>query len=186
MQGGYKLKGSPRTSGIITRNPKYLTPYNPKPIVFPKDFCLVVDTREQASPLFIDHPPKGLMVMRDTLKNGDYGIRGYSTFAIEKKYYGDLFPYCSTERDSKTTPKMKSFTRLIGAGGWVGLVIENRESDIFKWQEYTNISPESVRGALLSFAIRYHVHIYFAATRESAADWILRHAVKFYEIQNEF
>jgi hypothetical protein len=45
------------------------------------------------------------MVMRDTLVNGDYGLKGLPNFAIEKKYYGDLFSYCSTEMDSKTRNK---------------------------------------------------------------------------------
>lgn len=170
------MKATPRSTTISS---KHLEPYKFKPLVFPPDFCLIVDTREQASPLFLDKPPKGLMVMRDCLKNGDYGIRGFPNFAIEKKYHGDLFTYCSTER-SKTKPKMERFRQMVDAGGWVGLVIEDSMSNIFKWQDYTNINPGSVRGALTSFAIKYHVHVHFAGNRENAARWILDHAVKYY------
>lgn len=177
------MKTVPRTYREV--NKKYLTPFKFKPTAFPENFCLIVDTREQHSPLFIDKPPKGLMVMRDTLKNGDYGIKGLPNFAIEKKYYGDLFSYCSTEMVEKTIPKMQRFKEIADAGGWVGLVIENKESDIFKWQQYTNIHPESVRGALTSFSLRYGVHVHFAGNRESAGRWILDMASKWYLIQHE-
>lgn len=167
-----------------SENPKFMQPYVLKPTVIPPDMCLVVDTREQHSPLFIAKPPKGLMVMRDTLKDGDYGIKGMPLFAIEKKYQGDLFTYCSTERE-KTLEKMKRFRAMVDAGGWVGLLITERESDIFKHQTWTRIHPESVRGALVSFAIRYHVTIYFASSKERAERFILDHACKYYNVMKE-
>jgi len=167
------------------RNPKHLKPYKLKTTIFPEEFCLVVDTREQQSPLFLSKPPKGLMVMRDTLHNGDYGIKGFDNFCIEKKYSGDLFPYCSSEMVAKTIPKMQRFKEIIDKGGWVGLVIEDTMSNIYKYQEYTNIHPESVRGALVSFAIRYGVHVHFAGNRVNTARWILDHAVKWYNVQKE-
>jgi len=177
------MKTTPRSR---TTNPKHYKPYKFKPTVFPPDMCLIVDTREQKSPLFLGHTaPKGLMVMRDTLKDGDYGIRGFPNFAIEKKYYGDLFAYCSTEQRLKTKPKMERFRQMVDHGGWVGLVIENRMSDIFKWQEYTDVNPGSVRGALTSFAIKYHVHVHFAGNRENTARFILDHAVRYYNFMKE-
>ena len=163
----------------------YMKQFTFKEIPYPSDMCLIVDTREQHSPLFLDKPPKGLMVMRDALKDGDYGIKGLPLFAVEKKYYGDLFPYCSKEMDAKTIPKMKRFKKMIDAGGWVGLVIENSMSEIFRWQQYTDITPESVRGALVSFAIKYHIHVHFGIDRERTARWILDHAVKYWWKMNE-
>jgi len=175
------MRGTPITPHQhVHKNSKYLQTFAFKPHKFPEGMCLIVDTREQHSPLFLDKPPKGLMVMRDTLINGDYGLKGLPNFAIEKKYYGDLFSYYSTEMDSKTRNKMERFKQLISNGGWVGLVIENRPSDIYKWQEYTNISPESVRGALTAFAIDYGVHVHFAGNREAAGRWILDHAIRYY------
>jgi len=168
------------------QNPKHLKPYKLKETVFPPDFTLIVDTREQKSPLFLSKPPKGLMIMRDTLSSGDYSIKNFTDrFCIEKKYSGDLFSYCSSEMVKKTVPKMKKFRNMIQSGGWVGLVIEDTMSNIYKWQEYTNIHPESVRGALVSFAIRYGVHVHFAGNRENTAHWILDMAVKWYNVQKE-
>jgi len=166
-------------------NPKYLTPFKFKPYEFPPEMCLIVDTREQKSPLFLDKPPKGLMVMRNNLENGDYGLSGLPNFAVERKYYGDIFSYCSTEMDAKTYPKMSRFRQMIDNGGWVGLVIEDRMSDIFKWQEHTKISPESVRGALTKFAIKYHVHIHFAGNKENTERFILDHAIRYFTMAHE-
>lgn len=177
------MKTIPRNSVI---NNKHSEPYKFKPIIFPPEMCLIVDCREQNSPLFLDRTaPKGLMVVRDTLKNGDYGLKGFPAFAIEKKYHGDLFSYCTKEYEAKTRPKMERFRKMVDADGWVGLVIENRMSDIFKWQDYTDSSPEAVRWALISFSLRYHVHVHFAGNRENTARWILENAVKYYKIMKE-
>jgi len=165
------MKTTPRKTTI---NPKHLEPYKFKPIEFPSEMCLIVDCREQQSPLFLDRTaPKGLMVMRDTLKDGDYGLRCFNNFFIEKKYHGDLFNYCTKEYESKTRPKMERFKKIIDKGGWVGLVIEDTMSNIFKWQDYTNASPESVRWALASFSLRYGVHVHFGGNRENTARWIM-------------
>ena len=179
------MKTKPNPSGRCSRNKRYLSPFTFKSTIFPPDFVLKIDTREQQSPLFLSKPPKGLMVVRDTLHNGDYGIKGFDNFCIEKKYAGDLFPYCSSEMVAKTIPKMERFREIIDKGGWVGLVIEDTMSNIYKYQEYTNIHPESVRGALVSFAIRYGVHVHFAGNRVNTAQWILDHAVKWYNVQKE-
>ena len=168
------------------KNPKYLKPYKIKPTAFPPDFMLIIDTREQKSPLFLSKPPKDLVIVRSTLHDGDYSVKGFEDkFCIEKKYSGDLFSYCSSEMVSKTIPKMLRFQEMIQAGGWVGLVIEDTMSNIYKWQEHTNIHPESVRGALVSFAIRYGVHVHFAGNRANTARWILDHAVKWFNVQKE-
>jgi ERCC4-type nuclease len=178
------LKANPRQQ-MGPLNPKYLTPFTFKPVVIPPEMCLIVDTREQNSPLFLDKPPKGLMVMRDCLTAGDYGIRGLPNFSIERKYRGDLFSYCSTEMDTKTYKKMETFKQMIAAGGWVGLVIEEPMSNIYKWQEHTRISPECVRGALSKFAIHYGVHVHFSGNRENASRYILDMAVRYYNMVHE-
>jgi len=175
------VRVNPQSQAVKADYKRLLEPYKFKPWVFPEGFCLIVDTREQHSPLFLDKPPKGLMVMRDTLHDGDYAIRGVPGFCVEKKYTGDIYPYVSSERE-KTIRKMQRFKAISDAGGWVGLLIDNKESDIFKWQDYTKVSPEVVRGALLSFSIRYRVHVYFASDKHKAERFIIDNALKYYKI----
>jgi len=162
------------------RVPEYLASYKMKPTRFPEGFVLVVDTREQESPL-LKRMPKGLVMKSDTLKNGDYSILGFEdVFAIERKGISDLWSYCGSERD-KTVEKMRRFRDM----EWVGLVIEARESDIICPQPWSKMSPESVRQALVSFDVRYGVHIYYNDDRDQVARWLMDRAVKFYEIKKE-
>jgi hypothetical protein len=144
----------------------------------------IVDTREQASPL-LAKPPKGLTVVRDCLKNGDYGLRGFPLFAIERKFMGDIFPYCATEQVAHTKPKMERFREMIRQGGWVGLVIQERESEVFQWQQWTKISPESVRQALVSFEVKYGVHCYFNKDKDRVVTWMVDRMVKYYKMMHE-
>ena len=163
---------------------KFLKPYTLKPAIIPPDMVVIVDTREQNSPLLIK-PPKGLTIIRDTLTDGDYGIRGLPLFAIERKFMGDLFPYCATEQIAKTKPKMLRFLEMIKKGGWVGLAIQERESDVFRRQQFTKISPESVRAALVSFEVRYGVHVYFNKDKDKIVMWMVDRMVKYYNVKHE-
>ena len=165
------------------QNKNYGKLYELKPTVIPEGFILIQDTREQR-PLF-SRIPKGLTIQSATLHDGDYSIKGFeSKFAIERKFIGDLFPYCSSERE-KTVAKMKRFRSMVDAGGWVGLCIEEKESTVYQHQNFIQVSPETVRGAIISFAIRYHVNVYFAGNRENAARFILDHACRFYKMVHE-
>ncbi len=180
------MRGLKHSSGVINRNPNYTKPFTLKQLPIPDGLTIVIDSREQASPLLIDKPPKGLTIVRDCLRDGDYSIRGLENkFCIEKKYHGDLFPYCSGEYKSKTRAKMERFKGIIDNGGWVGLLIDDPESEIFRWQEHTNVNPEVVRGALLSFEVRYGLHVYFARNRDLGSRWIVDRAIKFYNIIHE-
>jgi ERCC4-type nuclease len=156
---------------------KYLQPYTLKPTVFPDGFVLLQDTRE-ARPLFT-RIPKGLTVMSETLSYGDYSILGLEdVFCVERKA-NDLYAYCSTERD-KTLKKMKEFKNM----EFVGLIIEGRESEIYQHQQHTKVHPECVRGALISFQIRYGVHLYIGS-RDNCIRTLLDWAVKFWTVKHE-
>lgn len=165
------------------QNKDYGKPYVLKPTIIDSSMILLQDTREQR-PLFT-RIPKGLTIQSATLHDGDYSIKGFENrFAIERKFIGDLFSYCSSERE-KTVAKMQRFRVMIENGGWVGLCIEEKESTVYQHQNFTQVSPETVRGALISFSVRYRVQVYFAGNRENAARWILDHACRFYKVVHE-
>lgn len=154
-----------------------LKPYSLRPTVLPDGFVLVQDTREQR-PLFA-RIPKGLTIASATLQDGDYSIKGFQdVFAIERKSH-DLYGYCTGERD-KTQVKMIRFRKM----EFVGLAIEMKESDVYQFQQFSKAHPEQIRGALISFQVRYRVHVHFGS-RDSCARWILDCAVKFWNIKHE-
>jgi ERCC4-type nuclease len=145
---------------------------------FPENFILCVDPREQR-PLFTRFP-SGLMIKSATLKDGDYSIAGFeSKICFERKGIGDLFPYCSTERE-KTIKKMKRFRSM----DFVGLIIEAKESEVLQYQQFTQVHPEVVRGAITSFQVRYGVHVRYGS-REEIARWMLDCAIKYWSIKHE-
>lgn len=170
------MKTSPRTAKSIR---KVKLNYKLKPYKFPDGMVMIQDTREQI-PLFT-RIPKGLTIASAKLDDGDYSIKGHeSTFCIERKMISDLITYCTSERD-KTTRKMERFKAM----EWVGLVIEARESDIMRPYEWSAVSPEAIRQALVSFSIRYNVHVYINANRENIARWVLDHMIKYYKVKRE-
>ena len=156
---------------------------NLKPVKVPDGFRLVVDTREQR-PLFRDKPD-GLEVITDTLHHGDYSIRGFeNTFAIERKKISDFYSYIGKER-SRTISKMEQFREIVSSGGFVGLVIEVSECSLLSGYIMSRVSPETARQALVSFEIRYGVHIYYSKSRRDISRWILDRAIKFYRVKRE-
>lgn len=158
-------------------NPKFSKPYDLKPVIIPPDMVVIVDTREQR-PLF-SRVPKGLTICSGTLHDGDYSIRGFEDKICFERKASDIFPYCSSEHE-KTKAKMKRFKNF----DFVGLIIEMRESDLLQFQENTAVHPEVVRAALISFEVRYGVHIYYG-TKETCARWMLDRMVKYWKIVHE-
>ena len=149
--------------------------------VFPEGLIILQDTREQ-TPLFGPRFPKGMILMSSTLSDGDYSIRGHQdTFAIERKGMSDLLSYCTSERE-KTKTKMCRFAKM----EWVGLVIEvaSSEKEIYRPYPFSQTSPELIRQCLVSFSIRYGIHVYIGV-RENCQRWVLDHIIKFYRVKHE-
>lgn len=154
-----------------------------KPYKFPSGFIIIIDTREQL-PLFTT-PIEGLEIIRKKVDYGDYTIKGFEPyFAIERKMMSDFYGYIGRERE-KTVIKMKAFEKIIQANGFVGLVIEASEEEVYAGYGYSKVSPETARQALASFRIRYGVHTYLSESREAIERWILDNAIKFYKTRRE-
>ncbi len=140
---------------------------------------IVIDTREQESPLFGRYP-KGMSILCDTLRIGDYSLLGFEDkIAVERKQISDLITYCTSEK-KKTKIKMEKLSRL----EWAGLMIEARESDVYSPYYYSSVSPEAVRQAIASFSVRYNVHIYIGDS-EKCQRWMLDRLIKWYRIKHE-
>ncbi|HWU39382.1 MAG TPA: ERCC4 domain-containing protein [Candidatus Acidoferrum sp.] len=155
-----------------------------RPPAIPPGLVLVQDTREQ-QPLFRDMHLDGLPLVSATLSCGDYSLRGFEErFVVERKKVSDFYSYIGKER-ARTLQKMARFKEIAASGGFVGLVIEATEEDILSGFIMSRVSPEAARQALVSFELRYGVHIYYSRSRRDIARWVLDRAVKFYRIQRE-
>lgn len=158
-----------------------------KPARIPEGFILLQDTREQ-KPLYSigsGNGVEGLEVATATLAHGDYSVKGFENkFAIERKQISDFYTYIGKERD-RTTRKMEHFREMVSGGGWVGLVVEATEADLLTGYVMSRVSPETARQALVSFEVRYGIHVYYSRSRRDIARWVLDRAIKFYKIQRE-
>jgi len=171
------MRATPRTAASIARS---ISDYKLKAHVFPPDMVILQDTREQAG-LFSGRLPKGCTVCSEKLDNGDYSLRSHrDTFAIERKGISDLLSYITSERD-RTLAKMKRFAKM----EFVGLVVEvQRESELYHPYTFSAISPELVRQCLISFQIRYNIHVY-VGNRENITRMCLDWMIKYYKVKRE-
>jgi len=162
--------------------------FNPKagrPFVFkwkfPDDFILVIDSNESDDPLFLPHPPKGLVTVMEKLETGDYSCRGFEDkITIERKKIGDLLTCLGQERErfKREIERMASFE-------WKAIVVEGFEADLLSYHEFSLMEPESVRQSIISIEIRHHIHFYFGKTREDIERWILDRLIKFFRVKRE-
>ena len=147
-----------------------------KPYLFPPNFCLVIDTREQR-PLF-HPPPKGLVSKTDTLHSGDYSIYGLEDKVfLERKGISDLISYVSSDR--KNT---KAKLERIQSYPFKALVIESSWDDLFLPKFYSSISNEVIRQSLVSFQVKFGLHVFAHSYRPAIEQWILDRFIYFFKI----
>jgi ERCC4-type nuclease len=145
-----------------------------KPYKIPEDFALVIDTREQ-KPLF-DPAPEGLVIVRKALKHGDYSVSGLEDFiGIERKRMSDLMSYIGSERD-RTVRKLEAMRPL----EFRALVVEEPWDDVFLPKAHSQLSPDVIRAALVSFNVRFGLHIFMHPHRSAIERWTLDRLIYFF------
>ena len=160
----------------LKRKPKQIVDYTPKPLEFPPDFCMVIDTREQL-PLFSSIGNLNVVVQKVDV--GDYTIRGFEdSFCIERKMSGDFYGYIGKER-RKTEKKLESMLSY----EFAGLVVEASWEDLMAPQVFSKVSPAVAEGFLSSCNVRYGIHTFIHDQRDWIERWILKRALKFYNLK---
>ena len=145
--------------------------FEPRAHVIPEGMVVVIDTREQDM-LWLPKPPKGLVIVRDTLKNGDYSIRGHEDkFFIERKA-ADLYAYLTSER-TETKAKLQRLDKY----DFKALVIESTEYELLYTPSFfIDKNIEVIRQSLNSFEIKYGLHVYYGERRDlerKVLDWMI-------------
>lgn len=152
-----------------------------KPYNIPEGMILIQDTREQL-PLF-NNPPDDLTIIIDTVKDGDYTIKGFdSYFSIERKMMSDFYSYIGAEYESKTIGKMERFKAMVDRGGFVGLAIEESEDAIYYGSTYSQMSPENARQSINTFRVKYKVDVYINKNRECIERYVLDTAIRYFRL----
>jgi ERCC4-type nuclease len=145
---------------------------------FPEGFCVVCDTREQTA-LFVPKAPKGLVLVRDTLKYGDYSIRGFETcIAIERKNIDDLLTSVTSERE-----RFKKELIVLSEYDRKYILVEGLESAVLCYHDNRKIHPNSIRWALASIEAKLGIPIHYAATKKDAERFVLDLFISWYKMK---
>ena len=125
-------------------------------------FDILVDSREQCPWLFSSISPMPTIITQG-LKSGDYSIQGFeeSGICIERKSLPDLFGSCGKGRDrlEKEFQRMSEFQ-------YSAIIIERSFASIIKNPPVnTRMNPKAVFHTLISWSIKYNVHVWPAEDR---------------------
>ena len=144
----------------------------------PEDFVLVIDTRE-LTPLFLPKPVKGLLIVRDTLKYGDYSVRGFTdTVSIERKNIDDL--WSSLTRDSE---RFKRELDALMSYELKYILIDGMESEYLCHRPERKIHPNAIRGALAMIEAKMGIPVHQSESRESEERWLLDLLIRWFRFK---
>ena len=133
------------------------------------DALIRIDTREQA-PLW----PR-TDANKATLHTGDYSVSGYeSRVAVERKSVSDLLGSLGGRGGVRRKRFESEFQRLGGLERGA-VVIEGTISQIYKARRFGRITPAHAIGAMISWAAKYRVPVFFCDDR-----YIARSVTKTY------
>jgi ERCC4-type nuclease len=120
---------------------------------------IVIDTREQ-QPYEFD-----CATVVETLRTGDYSVRGLEAdIVIERKTKADI--YGSVTRDRNRFEREMVRLQKIR---YAAIVIESSLQRLLVPLAFSKINPIAVINTLVSWSVKYQVHIWFAEHRRFAA-----------------
>lgn len=128
------------------------------------DPVILIDSREQLPYEFPDMTTEVVC-----LGAGDYSVKGLRDLAIERKSLPDFVGCCgqSRERFLRELKRLQSYR-------WRAIVIESSWAEIRSGEWPGCITPQHVRGAILSWSIEFGIPIILAGNR-SGGQSTVRH-----------
>jgi len=147
-----------------------------------QDMVIITDSREQCPWLFtsIIPPPK---IIIQGLKTGDYSIQGgeNSGIVVERKSIPDLFGSVGKGRN-----RLKSEFQRMAEYQYAAIILERSFASIIKNPpENTQMLPKAVFQTLISWSIKYGVHVWPAEDRIMAEKICYSLFSKFWKYQLE-
>ena len=147
-----------------------------------QDMVIITDSREQCPWLFtsIIPPPK---IIIQGLKTGDYSIQGSenSGIVVERKSLSDLYGSCGKGRD-----RLEAEFKRMSKFEYAAIIIERSLGKIVKNPpECSRMLPKAVFHTLISWSIKYNVHVWTAEDRIMAEKICHSLFEKFWKYQME-
>jgi hypothetical protein len=92
----------------------------------------------------------------------------------------DLMSYIGSERE-RTVVKLNAMSDL----DFKALVVEESWDDLFLPKAYSQLSASTIRQALISFQLRFGLHIFCHPYRDACERWILDRLLYFHKQQRK-
>lgn len=160
--------------------------------------------------VYIPQVPKGLIIVRDTreglpysfnnripyvdkaLRFGDYSIKGMENLiSIERKTLSDFYGSIGGKKkegvlNTRRERLHNEFGRMKDAGvEFKALVIEAEEEMVLTPElSYSRLNSNSIYGTIVSFELRYNIHIYYG-DRKACQVKMINWFVKFWRLKIE-
>jgi len=145
-----------------------LTPKKRKPKF--SDVPILIDTRE-------GKPYKFANSRKVALKTGDYSLEGFEQrVVIERKTKADIYGSVSQHR-ARFEREFKRMAKY----DYAAVVIEASLHDLLIRPRFSKMNPKSVINTLISWSVKYKVHIFLAQNRRYGRTITYRILEKFYQ-----
>jgi ERCC4-type nuclease len=138
------------------------------------DLTIIIDSREQKPYKF-----KNSIVKK--LDAGDYSILGFENqIAIERKSKSDAYGTIGNGRDRfiRELIRLESYK-------YKAIIIEASLSNFLIQPEFSKMNPKSAINSLISWSIKYNIHILFGDNRRLSKALCQRILEKFWKVENE-
>jgi DNA excision repair protein ERCC-4 len=135
-----------------------------------KGFTIVVDTREQ-------RPYRFAGAVRKALRSGDYSVLGgEARVAVERKEKTDA--YSSLGRGRK---RFERELARLAEFEYAAVVIEAGLTEFLDPPAFSRMHPHAAVNTLVSWSVKYGVHVFFADSRRLARALTYRILEKFWK-----
>lgn len=138
---------------------------------------IIIDCREKKPYKF----PEDIKVVTKSLKTGDYSIEGFEELGItiERKEKKDIYLSLGRNRArfKREFERMQSFD-------YAAVVVESSLEDLLISPAFSQLNPKIVLNSLISWSIKYDVHVFFAGDRRYGRTLTYRILEKYWRDKN--
>lgn len=138
------------------------------------EITIVTDSREQRPFQF-----KNSVVQ--ALPTGDYSLLGYEhRVTVERKSASDIFSSLGAGRE-RFERELQRMSKI----DYAAIVIEAGLPELLRQPPFSQMNPKSVVNSLVSWSVKYKVHVFFAGDRRHAKALTYRILEKYHRYVTE-
>lgn len=135
------------------------------------EFTIIVDTREKEPYSF------PCQTLRTGLKTGDYSLVGCETrVSVERKRSDELFLCVGRERK-----RFERELQRLAEFDYSAIIIEGDLQTLTRPSAFSKVSPRAVINSLVSWSVKFNIHVFFCGNRNLARALTYRILEKYWK-----